>query len=386
MKLAKIGAALALSVGIAGLSVYAPACSSGGGNADGGPTGDLAKPPAPTGDNTTVTDEVTFAVDSLQLGEAPRAGGPASTNAWKEYGYDIDGLKSDKNSTDVCTPAAGGGSQVKVDGNNGIDNSFGANILPIIQSAASLPEPSKTITEAIRDGSFTLQLKIKGLDTAKAATQTNQGLSSQLFASGKFDETGATKPTFSPNDDWPVRPELLNDGMTIASGSKVSFPKSYIVNGTFVNGSPGKVTISLVFSGVALDLEIQQAIISMQMKDGDSAVNGTISGVLDTEKLIDGLRKVAGRISTSLCGGSTFDGIAQQIRQTSDILADGTNKAGVPCNAISVGLGFTAKRIKNPTKVAPLGPPSPDPCMAMPDGGADSGKTDSGVSDAAGGG
>jgi hypothetical protein len=108
--------------------------------------------------------------------------------------------------------------------------------------------------------------------------------------------------------------------------------------------------------------------------------------VLDTEKLINGLRKVAGRISTSLCGGSTFDGIAQQIRQTSDILADGTNKAGVPCNAISVGLGFTAKRIKNPSKVSPLGTPSPDPCAAGDAGVPDSGKTDSGIQDSGGGG
>jgi len=177
-----------------------------------------------------------------------------------------------------------------------------------------------------------------------------------------------------------VRPELLNDGKTIASGSKVQFTGSYITNGTYVSGDPNTVTLSLVFQGVALDLQISQAVIVMDIM-GDNATNGTIAGVINTDKLINGLKTVAGRISKSLCG-SAFDGIAQQIRQTSDILSDGSNSAGKPCDAISIGLGFTAKHIANPTKVASLGDPSPDPCSS--DGGTmDSGKTDSGDSGSA---
>jgi hypothetical protein len=55
----------------------------------------------------------------------------------------------------------------------------------------------------------------------------------------------------------------------------------------------------------------------------------------------------------------------------------GNNAAGTNCNGISVGLGFTAKQIKNPSKVADLGAASPDPCAAPPgDAGApaDAGK------------
>lgn len=47
----------------------------------------------------------------------------------------------------------------------------------------------------------------------------------------------------------------------------------------------------------------------------------------------------------SLCSGSAFDSIAQQISQAQDIQLDGTNAAGTPCTAISIGLGFDGVQI-----------------------------------------
>ena len=370
MKLLKFGALTVLAAGGLCIASYTAGCSSPTPGPDAAGGGGIMVPMKPSGPDTTSMTETTFAINALLLGDTARAAGsPTSTTAWKDYGFDVDGKCSDNKSTDVCTRAAGAPSSVQQDGNKCRDNSFGANILPIIQSAGSIPNPSQTISDSITKGSFTIQLKVKGLAGPK---QTNTGLSAQLFASGVFDEMTMKAPTFSPTDDWPVRPELLNDGKTVASGSKVTFPGSYITDGTFVTPT-GNITISLVFQGVALDIEIVKAVIVMNI-DGDNATEGTIAGVIPTEKLIGGLQMVAGRISKSLCG-SAFDGIAQQIRQTSDILSDGSNAAGKACDAISIGLGFTAKHIANPTKVAALGSAPPDPC-AM----------DSGVQDSGGGG
>lgn len=368
MKFAKVGAVATVALGLLGLTTYQAGCGGSGATGDGGTdgaTGSSKTPPSRPSNaaQTPAADVFTYALDTLLLGDTPRAGGAPSTTAWKEYGFDIDGKQTSKDSSDVCQRKAGAGSNVQVDGTGGVDNSFGANILPIIQSAGSIPNPSEQISNSIKGGSFTIEFKIKGL--TKDPKQTNLGLSAELFAAGVFSEDGG-KPTFTPSDDWPVRPELLKDGMTVASGSKVTFPDSYINNGTFVTPQ-GTVTISLVFQGVALDLEIQKAVIVMDI-NGDNANNGTIAGVINTEKLVTGLKSVAGRISKSLCG-SAFDGIAQQIQQTSDILSDGSNRSGVPCDAISIGIGFTAKRIANPTKVAGLGTASPDPCAAPMDAG-----------------
>ncbi len=355
-------------VSLAYLGATACSSSSGGGSTTSSVGGPPAKPAAPP---TTSTAERNFALNALFLGDTDRAGNP-SQSAWRKFGYNIDGKVTDKTSTDVCTPAPGAGKTPQVDGENGIDNAFGSIIIPIIQTFSQ--GISKRVTDTITSGSFTIMIDTVGLsDDAK---QTNTGLTGQLFAGGNL-----TAPTFSKADDWPVRPELLQDGKTIAGGSKVQFKDAFVVGGTWVNGAGSDVTLSLAFGGVALDLTIHKATISWDHAGSDS-LNGTIAGVINTKELIDGLRKVAGRISDSLCEGSAFQSIAQQIEQASDILSDGTNKAGVPCDGISIGIGFTGKEIGLPKTVAPLGTPGPDKCSG--DGGA---PADSGGSgDAAAGG
>jgi hypothetical protein len=108
-------------------------------------------------------------------------------------------------------------------------------------------------------------------------------------------------------------------------------------------------------------LIIHQPILTFDHASHSEAINGTIAGVLDTEEFIDGLRAV-GRKNTSLCG-SAFAPVEDAIRQCADILVDGSNRPNVPCSAISIGLGFDAKLIANPTKVAPMPDPPPDVCQ-----------------------
>lgn len=377
MKPWKVGSVVTLFAMALGFSVYAAGCGGGDDTSNTTPTG---QPPAkPNAGATTETSTKTFAISKLYLGEATRAGA-ASDTAWKSFGYNLDGKVTTGTSTDVCTRAKGAPSSNQADGTGGIDNSFGAVILPLIKSAASLTEPSKTISDTVAKGSFTIQLSIKGL--SDSATQTNTGLKGDLFASGAYQGDSPTPVTFPGFDnpsqiDWPVRAELLNDGNTVAGGSKVNFQDAYVVNGTFVNGTGGAtITLSLAFQGVALDLSVKKAVLTFDHKSPNAITNGTIAGIIDTEELITGLKKVAGRISTTLCG-SQFDGIAQQIRQASDILSDGTNSAGKDCNGISIGLGFDGVLVQNPTKVAKdQGTAPPDPCTTPADAGTDTGPKD----------
>jgi hypothetical protein len=68
---------------------------------------------------------------------------------------------------------------------------------------------------------------------------------------------------------------------------------------------------------------------------------GMLGAVASTSGVIAALQNVAGGVSMALCNSSAFASIAQQIQQASDILADGSNPAGVACDAISLGLRFT---------------------------------------------
>ena len=358
---------IAATQGCSSSSTTAPPAEAGAGTS-------ITAPAKPSGPATTVTAEHNYALSKLYLGDTDRAGA-SNQLAWKTFGYNIDNKITTKDSTDVCGLASGASKSTQTDGNGGIDNSFGENILPIILTTAG-QDAAKKINDSITQGKFTIMIDVTGLDDANAK-QTATGLTGFLNAGGTFDPTpgGMKQPTFTTVDDWPVRPELLTSP-TDAKSSKIKFPDAYVVNGTFVNGSPGNLTLNLAIGGVALDLTITNAVITFDHTGAGKGANGTIAGVINTEDLISKLKTVAGRISTSLCQGSAFESIAQQIRQASDIKADGTNTSGSTCDGISIGLGFDASEIALPKTVGALAPPSADPCNM----------TDAGVQDTGGGG
>jgi hypothetical protein len=307
-------------------------------------------PKAPMPDGTT---PVTFAIKSLYLGETDPDGGADKTNGWKQYGFDLDGQNDTATTANHCKPSSGAPTTNFINGNNGIDNSFGANILNIIMGI--LPAPSSKINDSINQGKFTIMLQMENL----GAGTSYQGLTTQLFGG----EGLPTPPKWDGSDNWPVTPELLKDGMTIAGGSLVQFPMSYVTNNTWVSGSKGNVTLALSVGGLTLNLTIANAQIAMQMDAAHkTATNGIIGGVLNTEALTTQLQIVAGTFDPSLCSGPTVEEILTEIKQASDIGSDGTQDPTKTCDGISIGIGFDASIVANPTTVAPMAVPKPNPC------------------------
>ncbi len=358
MKLAGIFSALGIGLGALAFVAFQGCSSSSsdsgtGGSGVGGPP---AKPSAPA---TTSTTEKNFAVHTLLLGDAARGGGAQSTSAWKKYGYNVDGVVSNGDATQGCK----GTKAAKIDGDNGIDNSFGANIVQTILTTAGQDAPTK-INQAISDGKFTVMLDITGLsDDAK---QSATGLKGIILAGGGFDDDGGTKPTFTSADNWPVRPELLSNPSDPKS-STISLGDAYVNAGTFVANA--EVKLSLILFGVSLDLNIHHGIITFDHTQPNHADNGTIAGVVKTTELVEGLKNIAGYLGNGqLCSQAALQGLLDTITAASDIMADGS--AGDPataCDGISVGLGFTADVIGNPAKVAAPTKAEPNPCDA--DGG-----------------
>lgn len=353
------GVALALSFSLGACGGTTTDIADGGDASSKDASADApGKPPPPQidgGPPTTTTS--TYALQAIFLGETDRSGNVSAT-AWKDYGFNLDGLVTVKSSTDVCTLAPGAPTANQVDGNNGIDNAWGATLLPLIQTATSQPNPSQTETGFIDTGAWTVQLQITGLSSDPKQSAT--GLVAQIFTSGLYDNG---TPAFDSSTDWPVLSTSVADGQNVSSGSTMVFKSAYVTSGTFVSGKgPDPLILSLNFSGVPVELHIHDAIITFDHSAATSLTNGTIAGVLDTQEFITTLKSVAGQFSTALCG-TAFDGIAQQIQQASDILDDGTNTSGALCNGISVAMGFDAVQIANPTKVAAPPPPPPNPCQ-----------------------
>ncbi|MBW2527062.1 MAG: hypothetical protein JRI23_22970, partial [Deltaproteobacteria bacterium] len=314
-----------------------------------------AQPPAePEGAASGDGPGYVFAVNKLYLGDTDWNGTP-SPSAWKSFGYNMDMKVSTKESTDLCQPAAGAApSKVYPDGNDGIDNSFGKNILPIITGLA--PDASTEVNAAIDEGTFTLLIKVDDLGDG---SDYSASLLAKLYAGGDL----GNAPAWDGNDQWPVLPELLNDPTDVES-SKVQFPSSYVNAGTWVSGDKGELSLTIGIQGYELTLTISEAVITMDLASPRSggSTQGLIAGVIETEPLIEELRKIAGNFDTGLCEGSTFDSIADQLRQASDIMANGSQDPGQTCNGISVGLGFDTKIVQL-GGIATAAEQAPDPCL-----------------------
>lgn len=343
------------------------ACGGGdtsGTGGTGGSTVDLGNvPPEPGPETAGDGSGAVLAIRTLYLGDTDRKG-KASTTAWKGYGFNLDGKLSTKDSTDLCKPAAGAkASAIYEDGDGGTDNSFGKNILPIITSLAS--DASSQVNDSINKGSFTIILDIEKMGTGDSYNP----LTTKLYAGSKLvDDAGVEiAPNWDGNDAWPVVPELLNGGDI--NNPKVQFASSYVVKDpktsarTWVSGSKGDIVLNLSVGGFTLSLTIASALIATEIgADNASATNGVIAGILNTEQLISELAKVAGSFDPTLCPPSTtFESIAQQIRQASDIMSNGTQDPTKTCDGISIGLGFDMSAIKLGKVADPSGGVT-DPC------------------------
>jgi len=324
---------------------------------------------------------VTYAINQIFLGDVDRNGNAnapivvddgsgcgahvatayyANDTSWKAYGYDLDRHITAKSSTDVCTCAVRAN---QIDGTNGNDNAWGADFVGLAGINVSTDE-----SNIIQSGAWTLQIQIDGVPTSDAV-----GVHVRMFTSGTFPGT----PAFDATTDWPVLAASVIDGKSIASGALVEDDGAYVTGTTFVSAPATDMPIALPIrldAGSTILLRVHHAVVTFTVSASDptTITNGTIAGTLETSEFVATLALVGRTYSLSLCG-SAWDGIAQQIEQMQDILLDGTNHPGVACNALSIGIGFNAKRIANPTTVVPDPPPPPDPCAANVDGGADSG-------------
>jgi hypothetical protein len=305
-------------------------------------------PPDPGGPAPNGMTDVVLAIEKLYVGDTDRQG-VTSITAWKQYGFDIDGKTTDKTSTDVCTLSSGAARASQADGVNGIDNSFGENILPIFLTVAGQDFARKANAKLSSGSASTILFEIPNVGTGPSYSP----LPGKSFVGAPLGANAA----WNGNDVWPIDSSSVNGSV---SSPVLAFSGAYMNNRVWVGAPAQSANLPLMFADSTPVLVSALTIAMTIAPDGRSA-SGTISGVLPTEAYVNAFKTAAGRISTSLCQGSAVDSVAQQIRQASDILRDGSNLAGVPCDAISIGLGFDATIVKLGAVVTPPSPPNPCP-------------------------
>jgi hypothetical protein len=371
-------------IGAAGFVVAGCGSSGGSNNGDGGASSSggakdtcdalpaaqcaTAEPPnPPSGSMTTVTTPHNYAINKLFLGDSDRMGNTSMT-AWASYGYNLDSKVTSAASTDVCTLQTGAMKSIQTDGTNGIDNSFGENLIPLLLMLDGTAPA--TLNDTLAEGKFTLMTYVVGFDDTPSNMTTATGLTGVLLAGGDYTRVAMGRdggpPGFDLNTHWPIVPTLLTCGTmgqacppntNPITSAVVQFPSAFQTSGLFVTGKPAEVTLNLSVDGHTLSLDIESAVITFDpdtmapAANTGAVTNGTIAGVLNTTQLLQGLTSILGSIEASLCMGSAAMSILDEIAQDSDILINGStvsNVSGQTCNAISIGLGFNAAEIALP--------------------------------------
>jgi hypothetical protein len=329
--------------------------TGGSGGAGGGSGGvmntPVGQPPPPPDSGTPDGDGVSFAVSRMFLGGTDRSGAP-NPSAWKDYGYNLDGIVTSAGDARHCQPAAGGKPTIMDDGQSGIDNAWGKQLLPLILSLAN--DAQEQVNETIAEGRQTMLFTASGIG----------GGTDYLSIQGRAyhgSDLGAP-PAFDGTESWPVTPDsLLNQSDVTAT--KWPFDESY-VNGNVLVMAPRGAFDVLVPGGFGSDLRLPltNAIITMALgPDRNNASNGVIAGIIPVEAFVDEMRRVAGTFSQEFCSGTTIESLLDQIRQSADILVDGSQDPSRTCDGISLGLGFEAVTFAVESVGTPL-PPLPDPC------------------------
>ena len=292
-----------------------------------------------------------FALSKLYLGDTTYDDVVDRANAWKCFGYDLDGMVSTTTSAGACRPLHGASRRLFADGLNGIDNGFGRGVLPtLLGLQAALASAND---EALAKGHFTVLFDLEDL-----------GKGPSYFPLGARAYRGASlgaAPRFDGTDAWPIDSGSLTTPDDVTS-AKVTFAYSHTTDDVWVAYGQGDLDIPLEVWGIPFALTVHDPIVSMRLaEDHQSATLGVIAGTLSTSDLMTTLRRVAGVLAPEdLCSGDVIDGIIEQLEEASDILLDHSQDPTRPCDAISIGLGFEARRVE-------LGPivtsqPLPDPC------------------------
>lgn len=287
------------------------------------------------------TDEATvLAATELFFGEG-------NSGEWKAFGFNLDGLESTASSKDLCQPNADAAPSTPYpDGDMGRDNSFGKNLLPLILSL--YPTWVTDINNGIQKGFFTSMLKLECLPPeGDVAVMTTK-----LFGATSL----GMAPLWDGTDKWPVAPELLSD-TTDPDSSTIVFNGSSVMGTTFDAGKGTfvlTVPLKTMTDSTSIKLTLYNAKLTMTLSDDrKSSTGGMIGGVLNTEEFVAEVKKVGALLD--LCESQVFTNIITQVRQSSDMLTDGTQDPTKTCDGISIGLGFEMKEVQ----LGDVGPVTP---------------------------
>jgi hypothetical protein len=278
-------------------------------------------------DGAANSDDILAALHTLDLG----------LDASPPLGFNLD-QRCTCPGTASCTQRDGG---VTCDGEGGIDNA-GRDMFTTFSAFIT----QDSMNQSIDQGVFGAFIRITDFNGGPDDSQVRVAVYSSLG----FD--GAGTPAWDGGDHWIVDNASLN-----GSGDAGDFnlaantaTVAYVANDTLVAHVKIPIVVGSTQYPVTINFDSGLIVAKLVMSpDRKSLVSmtGTLAGRWDTTKLLTSLQTLPdpfGDGGSHLCKGTAvFQGIQTTVCDGVDIVADNTaDNQGVPCNAVSLALGFTA--------------------------------------------
>lgn len=333
-------AAVLLAMTAGSLIAFAVACTV----ADG-----LSVPVAAT--DAATGDEVAIVGDAADGGCAPESiPVPPSTDvdgdgfdyvfALRDLGFRVDpalgnrGFDLDQTCTcfpgrDTCRVAA---AQPHCDGENGRDNAL-AELSQSITLPANL-DPERHIKSELALGHAGLLIRVAGYN----GQPDDRSVKVSFYPSNGTETSrdGGGPPTFTKSDRWTVDPGYLFGDPSLRLAALVS-TKAYVVHGVLV------ALFAFKFPLAGLDVDLTSgAFVATLAENPPRLEHGLIVGRWALDKAVHALGQLEVDGSAA-CTLPFFPGVAPRVCQIADLrLVPSEDGRDLPCNAISVGIGFAA--------------------------------------------
>jgi hypothetical protein len=308
-------------------------------------------PDPPAGKDDGVSNEIVLAVRTMDLGEG-------STTP---PGYDLDhACTCFEDAGPTCVSA-----QQHCDAPGGVD-SASAQLFTLIQFAAGVSTfGSAAFSQKLEKGLFSLVLRVRGYN-GKA---DDPAVDVAIFPSPGVD---ADHVVWDGNDPWQISETSL-----LANNLDKPLYRSqgaYVAHGTLVAAMPNILAV-LGATDSTISLRLTDGVITGALaKDavGWKLTSGVLAARWAQQDIFAALSSYRDGNNQPICTDSNvaYGTAKSAICKGLDILTDGSGAASQPCDALSLGFGFTAQQAQLGSIVPP---PTPSPgCPSATDPANDS--------------
>lgn len=316
--------------------------------------------PAPNGDDDV--GAILLAVDTMRLGSV-NTENKVDPNAWKDIGLDLDGVCTASDSCELpdlppsCKPGA---SALPRDGNFCRDNTFGR----LEHAAALVPEVSQKyglshdkLNCDLCVGHYNFLLRVTGYngkpndDRVRIDLYPSPGLEKPLPWDCR-DPTWRTRPCFTPDMPWTIQDDKVTEkrGGPDLPRSTIADVEAYVREGYLVVKMPEDTLFWLPGNkgvAVAYPLRIRKGVVTGKIARGADGVWRITDGIIGGRSLGTDMKQSFRYIGfCESTDGENFQLMTTFIDSNLDVLGDGRSDSNASCDAMSVGIAFTALQAK----------------------------------------